>query len=235
MNADAYRKTLEGANLFRNQLLPQRNAWILEQVQTAFKRAGQYKTDSDIIDLVTTDLKTEIEKRFSHYSMDEIENILVLGAKGELGETTAISSRSVSGWLRNYEKEYRRFLAAFCKSERKEPLKIEAPRKLTDEELDQYIKSMYDQYHEDGTVFSSTFDLLWKYEKIDLNDKTVERLKGNAKLRVSQNLDLEEKGIILNLAEYKRSKEKDTENRIKNEAKRLAVAWHFDMMKLKEK
>ena len=235
MNADPYRKTLEGANLFRNQLVPQRNAWILEQVQTAFKRAGQYKTDSDIIDLVTTDLKTEIENRFSHYSMDEIENILVLGAKGELGETTAISSRSVSGWLRTYEKEYRRFLAAFCKSERKEPLKIEAPRKLTDQELDQYIKSMYDQYHEDGTVFSSTFDLLWKYEKIDLNDKTVERLKGNAKLRVSQNLDLEEKGIILNLVEYKRSKEKDTENRIKNEAKRLAVAWHFDMMKLKEK
>lgn len=235
MNANPYRKTIEGENLFKNQLIPQRNAWILDQVKTAFKRAGQYKADSDIIDLVTTDLKTEIENRFGHYSMDEIESILILGAKGELGETTAISSRSVSGWLRAYEKEYRRFLAAFCKSERKEPLKIERPRKLTDEEMDEYIQAMYDQYHEDGTVYSMTFELMWKYGKIELSDKTIDRLKENAKLRVSQNLDLEQKGLLLNFVEYEKSKEQDVENRIKNEAKRLAVAWYFDMMKLKGK
>jgi len=232
MNTLPYQSTIEKQNLFKNQLIPQRNAWVFEQVNLAFKRAGQYKVDTDILELVATDMVEELIEKYSFYSMSEIEEILKLGAKGELGDSMAISSRTVSTWLRVYKKDYRPKLAKVSKPE---PLLLPAgqsKRKLTPKDLEEYIAEMYSQYHEDGTLYCQTYDLFFKYGVMELKDETIKRLIAKAKIRVAQDLDQGVAVGTVDVREFLKRKETDVERRVDDEAKRLAVGWYFDKKKL---
>lgn len=237
MNTKPYNQTLEGIRLFKHQLRPQRNLWALEQIKEAFTRNGQYRVDVEIHEFVTKDFVEELEARYSHYSMDEIEEILKLGAKGELGDTVAISSKTICAWLRTYKKEYRPKLAAFCKSEAKELPESEEPKRLTPEELQKYIEERRKDFYENGTLFATTYDILEKYEKIKVSDDEIMRYVRQARIQVKSQMEQQAHVGAIPVAEVIKAKDNPSllDERIANEAKKIAVGALFSKMKLSEK
>jgi hypothetical protein len=237
MNTEPYNQTLEGTRLFKHQLRPQRNLWALEQIKEAFTRNGQYRVDLEIHEFVTKDFVEELEARYSHYSMDEIEEILKLGAKGELGDTVAISSRTICGWLRIYKKDYRPKLAAFCKSESIELPQAEEPKRLTPEELQKYIDERRQDFYDNGTLFATTYDILEKYEKIKVTDDEIMRYVRQARTQVKSDMEQQAHVGAIPVAEVIKAKDNPAllDERVANEAKKIAVGALFSKMKLREK
>jgi len=90
---------------------------------------------------------------------------------------------------------------------------------LDKEAVIEYQREMYNQYHEDGTLYPSTFDILKKWGFIEIPEKQEKRLYQTAKERRKHKYPLITPSHSSCLYDFKK----------------LALAYHFDTMKLKEK
>lgn len=237
MNTQAYQLTRDQKNLWKNELIPQRNKFLADECKLAIKRMGQRSADAEIVRIAILDTQKLIENKFEWYSLDEIKEVLRLGSIGELGENNFFSSKTVAQWFRFYSKDYRQNVARLAKPDTKFLPKASKPQRLTSEQVDEYEKEMYKLYHEDGTLFSATYDILSRYGRIKNTQAEIKRFLENAEIRVKKEQNESVQKGKTTFIDYINARENgDTmEHKIDACAKRLAVANKFDLMKLKEK
>ncbi len=87
--------------------------------------------------------------------------------------------------------------------------------------IDDYIDEMRQQFYEAGTLYPSTFDILERHGKIKVTDDQIMRYVRQAKMQ------LKSEGVDV--------KDKENDNQVANEAKKIAVGALFSKMKLSGK
>jgi hypothetical protein len=122
--------------------------------------------NKSVFEITFTDLFEHIQEKFSFYSIEEIKDIMKLGAKGELGDKVSINTRTVIGWFTLYETEYRKKIKSAYDAKNftpqldsgiKDP---ERQRKVILDDMNQikidYIENK-DQYHCSGVLYDIAF------------------------------------------------------------------------------
>ena len=228
--------------MFKNQLIPQRNRAIADSLLLCAKLMGQSSIDEEVYKLAQKEFLKACESTMAHWSMDEICDLIRLGAIGELVDpktktpnNTHFCAKNVMEWVRVYREHYRPKLVRLCKSEAKALPEAKEPKKLSEQEVDEYVKEMYRQYHEDGTLYADTFRILKKYRGFKMTEQAAMRILEGAKIRVRADLDKRVQKGSLNIPDYIEARDKGFNARVNSEAKRLAVGEYFDKMKLREK
>lgn len=181
--------TLSGKNLFKNNLIPQRNKFILDEVKLAAKRMGQYKIDPEVFAITAKDVISEVERSYSYYSLEELEEVFRLGAMGKLGDNVSISMRTVLSWLEKYAQEYRAMLMRQIKpSELMIEERAGDSRDMTEEEVYSYLDVVVDYYKEGQPMYSFSYDIFANAGLTDLfNEKKEHYMKlGKASIRQMQ-------------------------------------------------
>ena len=94
--------------------------------------------------------------------------------------------------------------------------------------IDDYIEEMKEQFYEQGTLYASTYDILERHGKIKVSDDEIMRYVRQARLQIKAELNQSERIELKN-------KPAMLDERISNEAKKIAVGALFSKMKLREK
>jgi hypothetical protein len=161
MDISGLQQTYSGKNLFKNQLIPQRNKFLLDECKSAAKRMGQTKVDEEVFVIASKDLISEVEENFSHYSLDEISDVMRRGAIGELGDNISISARTILSWFRVYKTDVRPKLTKKMKPSSAPQLSEgkKESRTLTQEEVAEYLKFVRECFDSGEPLYSVSYDI----------------------------------------------------------------------------
>lgn len=237
MKTQSFTKTKEGIDLWKDLPEPIRNGRLHKAIIQARERIGQHNIDAGVYEIAKKDTKEIIEENYSWFSIDEIEDVFYLGAIGHLGDNISISTRTIANWFSTYIFQYRTKIFEYIKSKQKALPESTEQRRLTEEELQDFIQNTYEAYHETGYVASFVWDILDKYGKIKNTNEEIKRFLKQAESLVK--IDVKEKveSGRINAFEYVNTinSASKMEDKIDSKAKQLAVGYMFDKMKLKEK
>jgi len=191
MNTEAVEKSLNGDNQFKNSLIPQRNKFLLDECKDAAKRMGQFNVNAEVFTLAFEGLRDEIISLYSFYSLEEISSVLLLGAKGELGDNVSISFRTFVSWFKEYHNNYRKNLIKQIKPnlniKQISSVKSEVP--FTKDDAISHLNEVLDDYKIGGNIYGFSYNIFEKYgltnlysdnkDSYDSRGKTVVRERNN--------------------------------------------------------
>ena len=236
MNTNPYSQTRKGLNLVKNMLVPQRNAWLTDIFKATIARMGQKTTieGDKVVEYALTDFATILIPQNDSFSQDEIEEVLRLGATGELGDNIAMSSRTLTTWFKNYLNDYRPKVAAKLKES--EPVKMlaEAPvPKLTVEMVIEHLREVYEDYHAGHIVMSRTYDIAVQFGLMPDKYTDLKRFQDLARLEVTKDSAQRLNKGVLSIQDYQTAIKNTNDGSPLDQAmKRAALCAWFDWMKL---
>lgn len=175
------KSSIQGTNLYKNQLIPQRKRFVLDEVKLAAKRMGQNKIDEEIFRVAAKDLIDEIERAYFFYSLEEIAEVMRMGATGQLGDSVSISSRTFISWFKEYKQNQRPKLFSAYRSSQTNVLTARSESRdgtLSDEEYKEYKEYVIDEYRKQGDsalLFSFTYDIFKKNGETDIYEDNKEK------------------------------------------------------------
>ena len=101
MNTQPLKNTESKVNIWKDTDPAERNMKLNNAIIAARKRMGQHSGDPDVYNMAKMDTIEIINENYSWFSVDEIEDVLYLGASGLIGDNIAISTRTIGTWFRN--------------------------------------------------------------------------------------------------------------------------------------
>lgn len=233
MNTQPYIDTIERRNSWANQLIPQRRAWLYEQLKNAGMRMGQRQTDSDIFAMALKDLEEELTDNHGHYSLSEIESVLNLGSKGKLGDNTMIATKIIFAWLERYKSEYRPKLASKHAETMQGMPAPEKVRELTRKEAIDHLREVYEDYHEGHIVLSRSYDIAVQFDLIPEKHRDLEKHLPRATALLSEDKAKQlSKGRITRTDYLESISNAESGSPLDQKCRVLALGEWFDWMKL---
>lgn len=244
MNTKPYSDTINGINLVKNMLAPQRGNWLVKQWEDTAARMGQKyvasvnaQDDFDpVIDIALEDYRDLIIHDYSHYSQGEIADVLKRGAQGQFGENFSISSKAITTWFRIYSTTVRFEIAKAYEQEQSKFTKtLPEPKKpeYTKQDAIKHLQEAYEDYHNGEIILAWSYDIAVKFdllpEKYQDLSKTVIRAQEIVREQQAKKLG---KGHI-SRSEYLRIIQDVSDGTPLDQAMRkVALGEWFDWMKL---
>jgi len=191
MNTSGVEATLSGKGLFKNELIPQRNKFLLDECKQAAKRMGQNNVNEDVFMLAFEGLRDEILNLYSFYSLEEITDVMYLGAKGDLGDNVSISFRTFATWFKEYHKNYRSNLIKRIKANPNQ-LQIESKpveKDFTIEDAKEHLNSVIEDFKISANLYAFSYDIFEKYglTSIYTDNKELYNRRGRAIVKEKNN------------------------------------------------
>lgn len=241
MNTLPYAQTIESRNRVRNMLVPQRNLWALELIQTATARMGQNRFDKDDprLQQAVKDFIDIILPTVSQLSQQEVEHVMALGACGELGDGVGISSRTIAGWFRVYMADVRPKIAAKYREETEVPVRELPPAEFGREYFEAEAKKAAYEYEPADTelIHPRMFDIYVEHGLIAEPEKKLAKHRERAQMEARKEARKEkmEEALavrsIIGVWAKKRGQKED--GRVTAWCKRLAVAEYYDWLRVR--
>jgi len=235
MNLKPYIATLEGQKIWRNQLIPQRNKALADMLLLAAKRMGQNSIDADVYKIAQIDMQNAVNDRLHYFSMEEIEELLRLGATGELNAKDAktqnnghFSAKNILDWVRVYLSDYRPKLAAIHREQAPQLPPAEVRKELTEDDIDDYLRDMREHFTETGQTFSFTYDLLRRRRGLELSVSERDLIAAEARVRLEERQKNKLASGRIGMADYLRSLETNPSDEFTAECKRVTVRKYFE-------
>ena len=238
MNTEPFKLTLQGTNLYKNSLIPQRNKFVYEQVESAAIRMGQQNFTKSVMDLAVLDFKMICESRMDYYSLEEIASVLQLGALGELGDAIGMSSRTLASWVRNYQDNYRKKVARYY--EDNDVVALHEPEKskeLSEQEKKDCFEEAYHDYFETGEISVFLHDLFLEWGYIPEKCQSLEKHILKAKTRLSEELSKRVQRGRIGIVDVKRvlNETLSDDGLLLQECKKMVLEEVFNWEKLRRK
>lgn len=236
MNTSPYNQTKEGLNLVRNMLAPQMRLWVSEQLEITIARMGQRLVSKEdrVLTQAVIDFIDLIIPTVGHYSQEEVEDVLRLGALGELGDNVSMSSRTVSSWFRRYSTEHRPKIAKQHAIDYPEPIVRELPpAELGREyyEREARVAAMEYEPSDIHLIHPRMFDIYAAHGLID--ESKLKKHTERAKVEAERERAAEPPAAVSMVAKWATSRGHKESDRVWAWCKRLAVAEYYDWLRVR--
>jgi hypothetical protein len=168
--------------------------WIAAILTRMYDLAGQ-KVDVQNHKLMVRELLRDMETRYKLLAMEEVENVIGNGVRGDYGDYYGLSISTISKWFKYYMDNglHSEYLASKVKE-----LKLLLPEKtqLTDGEIEEIMISgairCFNEYQNNGSFLdkgSPVFDFLYKRMIINPTDEQIREYLAAARIEYKESIE----------------------------------------------